>query len=150
MRVLCRHGYYSFYPANEQDLARFMQLLNIKLQRRDDYYTFPALLTADRYSIAGLPYLTGVPAIETCERRHAWEVLKANGFVYSMALGVIVPAAAIISVVTLPKTSYYYLQQSKILQAGERLQTGEQILSFDGYFDMPSCQLRMNEVRFNE
>lgn len=146
MRVLVRHGHFAFYPGDAEDLARFCRTLNIILTAVDDYYTFPTLALAERFSIAARPYVN-LPALTTCERRAPWDVMRANGFVYHMATGLLVPALAIIGVVDMPESNYYYMQSS-ILQPGMRLFTGQQVLGYDAEYHVDTCQLRILELTY--
>lgn len=146
MRVLVRHGHFSFYPRTAEDLARFQRMLGIYLTSVDDYYTFPTLALADRFSIAAHPYVN-LPALITCERREPWQVMRANGFVYHLATGLLVPALSIIGVVDIAESAYYYMQSS-ILQPGSRLLTGQQILGYDAEYHLDTCQLRILELTY--
>lgn len=146
MRVLCRHGHFCFSPRGPEDLARFQIFLGVTLVAVDDYYTFPTLALAERYSMLGHPYVN-LPALKTCERREPWQVMRENGFVYHLPTGLLIPAAAVINLVELAESQYYYMQQS-ILQPGSRILTGQQVLGYDGHYDFDACQLRILEVSY--
>lgn len=146
MRVLVRHGHFSFFPRGPEDLARFQIFLGVTLVAVDDYYTFPTLALAERFSIIARPYVN-LPALTTCERREPWQVMRENGFVYHLPTGLLVPALTVISVVELAESQYFYMQNS-ILQPGARLITGQQILGYDAHYDFDASQLRILEVSY--
>lgn len=149
MRVLCRSGFISFEPDGTADIARLMQFFSITLVRENDYYTFPALKGLPRHSIKGSTYVSGLPATATYEGRHPWEVLKANGFVYNLALSKIVPKATINIPVTLPLVDDgYFLSQTPMFQPGSRNAVGQQILSYDAIYDEYLEELRLREYAY--
>src|SRR4051812_4712842 len=94
MRVLCRHGHFAFYPRKASDINQFSQSFGVTLKREEDYYTFPRLQGAPKYSLLGKLYVN-LPALATYEGM-PWEVMKANDFVYNVQLGLLVPKLAVI------------------------------------------------------
>lgn len=148
MRVLCRHGHFAFYPRYAGDIARFTKYYDITLQRDGDFFTFPPLVKAPRYSIALTPYIN-IPAVKTFEGQAPWEVFRENGFVYHMQTGLIIPKLSVITLVDLPQSNYcYMLPPNKLLQPGTYLYTGQQVLSYDAEFVQDTFTLRISEVSF--
>ena len=85
MKIVCEHGFYKFYPANRNEVYDWNTLYpDNKLYHERDYYTFDALLEAQNYSIAGLPYLAFV-ALATVEGRPE-DVFRANLITYDFRL----------------------------------------------------------------
>lgn len=147
MRVLCRHGHFAFYPSKTSDIARFSNYFDEELVRDGDFYTFPLLKQAPRYSIAGKPYLT-LPALKTYEGRAPWDVLRENGFVYHILSGLLVPKASITILINPPLAGFYFLAQSPLIQPGSRNTLGQQILSYDGEFFQDTVQLKVREFSY--
>ena len=143
MRVLCRSGHFAFYPRNASDLAQFSNYFDVTLKRERDYYTFEGLYGAESYSLTLKPYLN-LPALETFEG-DPWDVMKENGFVYSLALGIIVPKLAIISIVEVPLVGFYFRAGGSLLQPGSRTLTGDLIMSYSGEFVDEGLSLRISE-----
>lgn len=145
MRVLCRHGHFAFYPRNASEIAKFSNYFNVTLKRENDYFTFSSLFGAKNYSILGKPYLN-LPAVKTFEGL-PWYVMKANGFVYDISLGVLIPKLSVISVIELPLVGFYFRAGGSLIQPGSRTLTGQQILSYSGEF--VDQGLSLNVVEFD-
>jgi hypothetical protein len=142
MRILCRHGHYSFYPRTVSDIARFSSFYNQELVRVNDYYTFPFLKELESYSLKGLPY-KNLAATATYEG-NPWEVMRENGFVYSLALKTLVPKASVNFVLNTPKTGFYFTSEIPMIQAGSLNALGIQLLSYDAeyHFDINKLRVR--------
>ncbi len=141
MRVLCRHGHFAFYPREAGDINRYARHYGQELVRDGDFYTFPRLQGAPKYSLQGKPYLT-VPAVKTFEGE-PWEVMKENGWVYLIAADIIVPKATIVGKAPLSETVFYFLAQNILVQPGSFLANGEKAMSYDGEFSQKTFQLRI-------
>jgi hypothetical protein len=141
MRVLCRHGHYSFYPRTASDISRFASFYNQELVRVDDYYTFPFLKDLESYSLKGLAYKNLLAGV-TFEGK-PWEVMRENAFVYSLALKTLVPKASINFVLNPPKTGFYFTSETPMIQAGSLNALGIQLLSFDAEYQFDINKLRV-------
>lgn len=143
MRVLCRHGYYAFYPKTAAEVSRFSSFYGTSLVRSGDHYTFPGLADLPRYSIQGGLY-GGLPAIKTFAG-HPWEVMEANGLVWSLALSALAPAATQMAVTyPMPNMGYYFAPRVQGLpQAGALVGTSP-VLSFDAMIE-PDMTVRVIE-----
>lgn len=146
MRVLCRHGHFSFYPRDEAEVFRFSSFYEETLVRDRDFYTFEFLKDAPKYSIKGKPFL-GLPAQVTFEGE-PWEVMRENGFVYNLALGLVVLKAAVTLIVNPQVSEGFFLAESPLIQPGSRTFTGQQILSYDAEYLGDTSQLRVFEVEY--
>lgn len=146
MRVVCRHGHFAFYPDNAAEIGRFANYFDESLEREEDYFTFEALAGLRKYSILGQPYGL-LPATTTFEG-NPWDVMRENGFVYSLTLGILVPKLSIISLVDIPLVGYYSLVQGSLLQPGSRNLSGQQMLSYSGEFVDEGMSLRVTEYTY--
>lgn len=135
MRVLCRHGHYAFFPRDKSDLGNFTSIFGVSLKPEKDFFTFPLLVGAPNYSLSVMPWLNLV-AVKTFEGE-PWEVMKANGFVYNVSLGIIVPKEMVLSTCRPALVGSYFLLETLLLQSGSRnLAFGfQQILSYDAELD---------------
>ena len=147
MRIVCRHGHYAFYPLSTSELARFCTKYDAVLVPEEDYYTFEALQGAERYSLAAKPWLS-LPALVTYEGRHAWDVMRENDFVFSLALKTIVPKLSIVGVYNNPRSAYYWRAVTILPQAGYRDMSGQQILGFDAFHDVDLSETRIVSVNY--
>lgn len=146
MRVLCDHGFYRFYPDDNGSLARFSHLFAIDLEKERDYYTFSYLKGLKDYSLAGSFYSTGL-ATKTFEG-YPWEIMRANGLVFNFSTGLLVPKIAIINSEKLIPANQFFLCGSRLLQAGSRDQSANQILSYDSDFDFDINKQRIRWVSY--
>ncbi len=75
--------------------------------------------------------------------------MAANGFVYDLTLGILVPKLSVISTVDLPLVNgYYYRAGGSLIQPGSRSATGEQILSYGAEFIAEGVSLRILEFSY--
>lgn len=133
MRVLCRHGHYAFYPADAAELARFGDFAGLTFVQERDYFTFEGLADLETFSIKGRPYGGFLPATKTYQGE-PWEIMRENGFVWSLALEMLVPAASIVNVARPVPINWAWQNDTTLLQAGS-LVSGQRVLSFDGELD---------------
>ncbi len=147
MRVLCRHGHFAFYPRRAGDIYQFAQAFDVELEREEDYYTFSGLIGAPKYSLTLKPYLNLLPATTTFEG-NPWDVMRENGFVYNVALGLIVPKLTVLGLVELTQKSTFYVANVPLLQPGARTMLGRQILSYSGEFSDDKFYLRILEFGY--
>lgn len=146
MRVICDRGFYRFYPSVPADLFFCQKELGLVLTRRGDFYTFPVLAALETYSIKGQPYGGVEAAVTYCSS--CADVMEANGLVYGLAAGRLVPADGIIGAVSLyaDNTGYEFLTLPQAgAYAGER-----KIKSFAGMFFGDNTRLVTEEVQFYE
>lgn len=146
MRVLCRHGHYSFFPRTESDLGRFVNYYQQELVSDGDFYTFPFLKNLETFSLPLILY-KNLPGNSIFEGK-PWEVMKENGFVYSLGLKVLVPKESITYVINPPKTGFYFTSQTPMIQAGSFNSAGRQILSFDAEYQFDIQKLRVREFSY--
>lgn len=88
------------------------------LHPQDDYYTFFGLLNLPRWSQVARPF-SNLPAVVNFEGQGPWDVMRANGFMYSMATSLIVPAATFAGFqVNLTPSNDVMLSPKVLLQPG--------------------------------
>jgi|WetSurMetagenome_2_1015567.scaffolds.fasta_scaffold733868_1 hypothetical protein len=146
MRIICRHGYLSFYPRRATDIAFFQNYFECDLERVEDYYTFSFLADAKRYSLKGKKYLNLTPTA-TFEGE-VWDVFKANEFVTDITYGTLSLKGDISMVTDLPRLNYDFLSPSPVIQPGSVLKAGQKILSYDAEFSTDTMQLRVREFSY--
>lgn len=146
MRILVRHGHFAFYPSNLSDIANFCRIFDVALERVDDYYTFPLLKSLKDWSLPLYPY-GNLPAIVKYEGK-PWEVMKANNFVYSLSLKILVPKVSILGVFSPTQSGPYYTTNQAIVQPGIIATTGQRFMSYDGIFDFNTQKLRVREFQY--
>lgn len=143
MKVICRHGHFAFYPTRAEEVAQFCRYFELELTLNGDYWTFDNLAELPRYSLAGKVF-GNLPALETYEGRHAWDVMRENNFVYSLSTGLLLPKASVTFLITPLHNGDSWVSQTPLIQPGSRDATGMQVLSYDGYFSRNFEQLSVS------
>lgn len=146
MRILCRSGHFAFYPDASSDISHFCSLYKTNLARENDYYTFPALVGLPDYSLPVLPY-KNLPAVVRYEGQ-PWEVMRENGFVYSLTLKVLVPKLTIVGLIDMPASSGYFVSSTPIIQPGLLTKNGQRLMSYDAELDFGIQKLRVREFDY--
>jgi|AntAceMinimDraft_16_1070373.scaffolds.fasta_scaffold78048_2 hypothetical protein len=81
MRIICRKGYYKFYPQEIGEVRRFETKYGLDLVECEDYFTFPVLAELPNYSFVGHSYsglflgLVNYAGVRE-------DVLAANGYTF--------------------------------------------------------------------
>lgn len=146
MRILCRHGFYSFYPEYSSEIADFQRHFEISLVREEDYYTFPELQGLQKYALATAIY-KDIPATVTIAG-NPWDIMRENEQVFSIALKKLVPLAAITSMVTLSLSDGFFDVNVPLIQAGSLVSTGDRIVDYDAIFVEEYQQLKVIGVGY--
>jgi hypothetical protein len=146
MRVICNHGHYSFYPRTASDLGRFVNFYGQELVRVGEFYTFPFLKDLEEFSLKGLPY-KNLPALETFQGK-PWEVMRANGFVYSLSLKALIPKNSVLFVINPPQAGFYFTSETPLIQAGSLNSAGVPILSYDAEYQFDINKLRVRGFEY--
>jgi hypothetical protein len=150
IRLVVRHGYFSFYPRQCESILHFVRLYRQNLVAERGYFTFPALKGLPRWSQVALPY-GNLPATTTYEGRDAADVLEKNGFVYSIAQSILVPigvATAAAGYVKINRSKDYYIAPTVLVQPGIFVQ-GEGVLkSYSGEIDLTRQLLYIDNMEF--
>lgn len=141
MRVICRNGFFSFYPERSSDVTEFCSYFEIDLVRMEDFYTFPILAEIPNYSIQGAP-LSNLVANKTYEGK-PWEVLRENRMVYSIEGEILVPMISVVDTVDLYLSNFYYIAQAVLIQPGARSRSGKKIVSYDAQMDLAMRKLNI-------
>lgn len=145
MKIICRHGHYSFFPGFSSEISDFCGYFGVSLVSHNDFFTFPKLKTLPRYSIQGKVYADAIPATVNFEGE-PWDVLRANALVYSLALGRIVPRASITIRTSLASAGDFFLSPVPLIQAGALFSTGKRIVDYLGFFIDDYKEFRISEV----
>lgn len=140
MKVVCRQGHFAFYPADKGEVIRFQRLFKLGLVAERDYFTFDGLEGLPRWSQAGRLFGT-LPAVVTFEGEHAWEVMRENAFVYSLATGFLVPSSTVVQSVNLRQTLDSALAPKPLIQPGAVMTDGNILLGYRGELDLTSQRL---------
>lgn len=129
MRIICKNGYYKFFPIDIGGLKFFSELYG-SLKPEGDYYTFDTLQELDNYIFAGWPI-----GITTATKNYAGdksELLKANGLTYNYITGQIVPIISIIGEMRIDAGAY--MATPELPQAHKFIGLNR-VTGFSGFYD---------------
>lgn len=131
MRVECLHGYYLFKEMKVGQVSDFTWITGIELVKKKDYFTFPDLVDAPKYSIKGMSILDAI-AVDTFEGSEA-EVFEQNGIVYDISKGIVTLIGAVQNIVEIYQAGNRFVA-SGLIMAGSRTTTGKIVKNFSGFF----------------
>lgn len=101
MKIICKNGYYKFYPQKTGDLTLYGQ----KLVPLKDYFTFPSLAELPKYSIQNQLFWGIIPAEKTfCGRPE--ELLKVNNLTFNLDLNTITPTRLVLNLADYASGAY--------------------------------------------
>lgn len=147
LTIKCIHGYFMFNETKMGELSDFMNLFTLELVSKNNYYTFPALANAPKYSVEGGNYLDA-PALKTFEGE-PWEVMKENGLVYNFILKKVVPIESIIQRPNIKEATNYYFSDGLLLP-GSVTDDGLRVTDYSAGFLFGSIKFRYTEVSYGQ
>ncbi len=143
MRIKCLHGYFIIEEIGQGQISDFMSQYDLELVPKDNYFTFPSLLEAPKYSLAGGTYL-GAAATETFEGE-PWEVMRENDLVYDFINDEVVSILTILKTVTLQSTGRFYLTNGLILP-GSLTDDGLRVTDYAAWYSKGDQMFKYSEV----
>lgn len=145
MRVTCKNGFIMYRPERASDLSRFSRLFSVGLKPDQDYFTYANLVNLPRHSILGGLY-SNIIASKTYEGRHPSDVFRENGWVYSIATGLIVLEQVILNTIDVVPTLDFTISKNPLIQPGSVLSSGQRIKSYEGVLDFDLQKLLLQNV----
>lgn len=129
MRIICKNGYYKFFPTDIGGLKFFSEIYG-SLKPEKDYFTFDALQELDNYIFAGWPI--GLSIATTNYAGEKSELLKANGLTYNYTTGQIVPIVSIIGEMRIDNGAY---MASPELPQAHKFVAFNRVTGFSSFYD---------------
>lgn len=145
MRLKCEHGFFTFFDFKVGQISDYMSMTGLKIVPYGEHYTFEALQSAPGYSIKGSPLL-GLAATKTFAGRPA-EVFEANGFVYNISSGLMVPISSV-TTKTQIKLAGNRFTSPGLIQPGSLNDDGDRVKSFAGFFSRDRNSWLYSEVDY--
>ncbi len=145
MKVVCRHGHFALYPVNRTEAQTFMRVFKLPIYPQEDYFTFSALVDLPRWSQVALVFGT-LPAVVNFEAPNAWDVMRANEFVFSFAAQLMVPVSTIAQNITLKQTQDCLVGPANVplIQPGSFIEPGVRLLNYWGELDLTYQRLYLS------
>lgn len=124
----------------------FQSLFGFELASVEDFLTFPKLVGAPDYSLAGHTYL-GAPAIETFAGR-PWEVMAKNKLVYNFETDELVPYLSVTNVCGYGPASKY-LSSNGLILPGSLVAAGRgRVVDYVAWFSKHTMSFKYSEVSY--
>lgn len=132
MKIECLNGYYKFYPTSPYQLTLMQSLLKRQLVKKEDFFTFQALLEVEDYSIENTVLSSGAVYSKTFASSPE-EVLFINKLTYDLESDKILPSDII------QHNNTYGIDQFKLgskylIQAYSKIEN-KKVISFSGYYN---------------
>lgn len=142
MKVNCEFGYFRFYPRSAEELVRIQKLYEIKLVRKENYFTFPALAELPDYTVIGRPFGLGL-ATKTLETKNPGKLLRENKYVYSLPAEDVVPILSIVTTLPIINGGEYAVLSKILGQPGAFVPSGLRLVSYEGLIDLKSHRIQI-------
>lgn len=130
MRIICRNGYYKFFPEDTGALKFFSEQNGFNLKPEKDYFTFDTLQELDGYIFKGWPIGLSVATQNYAGEKS--ELLKANGLTYNYTIDQIVPIVSVIGNMRIDEGAYL---ASPILPQAHKFYNLNRVTGFSGFYD---------------
>ena len=130
MRILCKNGYYKFFPTDIGGLKFFSELYGFNLKPENDYYTFEALQELNNYIFAGWPIGSSIAFKNYAGDKS--ELMKANSITYNYTTGQIVPILSIIGEMRIDQGAYMATPE---LPQAHKFLLNNRVTGFSGFYD---------------
>ncbi|WP_424244955.1 hypothetical protein Dip510_000063 [Elusimicrobium posterum] len=150
MRINCKHGFYYFETEESTDLTYFSARFGFKLVPYKNGFTFYELTQLPNHSIEGKAYgETGLTAKKTiCAP--VYEVMRANGWVFSLQKGALVEISAITDKLQLYHAQEFAGQTLGTPQAGSVVGEGQRLTDFSGFYRFYNKKLILESVTYDK
>jgi len=145
LKVKCLHGFFIFEEKEIGQVSDFVALTGLELVPYGEAWTFAALATAPKYSLAGKELL-GIPATQTFEGT-PWEVFKANGFVYDFGSGLVRPITGTTVVAKIEAAGNRYISPGLLLP-GSLTPAGDRVQDYSAFYYSSRNRWLYSEVTY--
>ncbi len=143
MRVDCFHGFFKFTEQKSGDISDFRSATGFELEFEDGYFTFPDLIAAPNYSIAGNTFLSAA-CTETIEGK-PWDVMRENDLVYDFISGKVVSIDTITQKINVYQSNKYFLSDGMIV-AGSLTDEGLRVTDYAAHFTFENDKFKYSEI----
>lgn len=147
MKLICKYGFYKFFPDFVGELKLWEAKTGIKLFARDDYFTFAELSVFPNYSFKGQLIFGIIPAISNFAGKPE-EVMAKNKLTYNVKLGTITPRA-VASIQKLNYSNGAYVTFPTIPQAFA-LDNLTEITGFEAFVDVKMMTFKLERFDYED
>lgn len=146
MRIVCKNGFYKFYPASVKELYFLAEYLNATLIKDGDYYTFAHLAALRDYTFTGWNYGGALTTNSFAGDKE--DIFKANGFVYNYSKNTVELYFPYVGMIDVDKGAFI---SAKVMPQAYFLDpdTMQRITGFLGYFDFDYNMFMIEELYYD-
>lgn len=145
MRIICRHGYFTFQELRVGQVSDFMSRYGLDIVSKGNEFTFADLESVPRYSLKN-KMLLGNVALENFEGE-PWEIFEKNKLVYDFDLGLVVPISTITQVVTIDQSGNKFTSPG-LIKPGSTTAGGQRVRDYSAWFSRDTLTFLYSEVAY--
>lgn len=145
MRIVCRHGYFTFQELRVGQVSDFMSRYGLSIVSKGNEFTFADLESAPKYSLKN-KMLMGNIALENFEGE-PWQVFEKNKLVYDFDLGLVVPISSITQVVNIDESGNKFTSPG-LIKPGSTTAGGQRVKDYSTWFSRDTLTFLYSEVAY--
>ena len=145
MRIICRHGYFTFQELRVGQVSDFMSRYGLDLVSKGSEFTFSDLESAPKYSLKNKD-LMGNVALFNFEGE-PWQVFEKNNLVYNFDTGLVVPISSITEVITVDEVGNKFISPG-LIQPGSTTAGGQRVKDYSAWFSRDTLTFLYSEVAY--
>lgn len=145
MRIVCRHGYFTFQELRVGQISDFMSRYGLDLVSKGNEFTFADLESAPKYSLKN-KQLMGNVALFNFEGE-PWQVFEKNKLVYDFDSGLVVPISSITEVITIDEVGNKFISPG-LIKPGSTTDGGQRVRDYSAWFSRDTLTFLYSEVAY--
>ena len=145
MRIVCRHGYFTFHELRVGQISDFMSRYGLDLVSKGNEFTFADLESAPNYSLKN-KQLMGNVALFNFEGE-PWQVFEKNKLVYDFDSGLVVPISSITEVITIDEVGNKFISPG-LIKPGSTTAGGQRVRDYSAWFSRDTLTFLYSEVAY--
>ena len=145
MRIICRHGYFTFQELRVGQVSDFMSRYGLELVSKGNEFTFSYLESAPKYSLKNKP-IFGNAALFNFEGE-PWEVFEKNKLVYDFDTGLVVPISSITQLVQIDESGNKFTSAG-LIKPGSTTVGGQRVKDYSAWFSRDTLTFVYSEVAY--
>jgi hypothetical protein len=139
MKIICKKGFYKFFPQNIGEVARFQKKYGVVLYECDDYFTFKVLSELPNYSFIGHRY-SGLTVGLVNYAGKIEEVMEKNNYIYAQNLQTLILKNTFVKRMNYNINNYIFMSE---LPQAYCYDTNGIISGFEGFVDVDYMKFKI-------
>ena len=139
MKIICKKGFYKFFPQNIGEVMRFQKKYGVALYECDDYFTFKVLSELPNYSFIGHRY-SGLTVGLVNYAGKIEEVMEKNNYIYDQGLQGLILKNTFVKRMNYNINNYIFMSE---LPQAYCYDTNGIISGFEGFVDVDYMKFKI-------